>query len=70
MKVYDAYRLAIETGMRHDPRPKEEVDLLLSKAKEEYDALPDGKKEFFDAERLWNPFDDCRFCCGEEEARE
>ena len=41
MKIYDAYRLAIETGMKHDPRPKEEVDLVLSNAKKAYDALPE-----------------------------
>ena len=45
MKIYDAYRLAIETGMKHDPRPKEEVDLVLSKAKKAYDELPEEKKE-------------------------
>ena len=70
MKIYDAYRLAIETGMKHDPRPKEEVDLVLRKAKEAYDALSDEKKEFFDMESLWNPYYDCRFAWGADIAKE
>ena len=70
MKIYDAYRLAIETGMRHDPRPKEEVDLVLSKAKKAYDELPEDRKELFDTESLWNPYYDCRFAWGEDIAKE
>ena len=70
MKIYDAYRLAIETGMKHDPRPKEEVDLVLSNAKKAYDALPEEKREFFDAESLWNPYYDCRFAWGEDIAKD
>lgn len=70
MKVYDAYRLAIQTGMEHDPRPKDEIRRLLDAAKDEYEALPDGKKEYFDQERLWNPFADCRFGAFEEKAKE
>ena len=70
MKIYDAYRLAIETGMKHDPRPKEEVDLVLSNAKKAYDALPEEKREFFDTESLWNPYYDCRFAWGEDIAKE
>ena len=70
MKIYDAYRLAIETGMRHDPRPKEEVDLVLSKAKKAYDELPEERKELFDTESLWNPYYDCRFAWGDDIAKE
>ena len=70
MKIYDAYRLAIETGMKHDPRPKDEVDLVLSKAKKAYDELSEEKKEFFDTESLWNPYYDCRFAWGEDIAKE
>ena len=70
MKIYDAYRLAIETGMEHDPRPKEEVDLVLSKAKKAYEELPDDKKELFDTESLWNPYYDCRFAWGDDIAKE
>lgn len=70
MKIYDAYRLAIETGIKHDPRPKEEVDLVLSKARKAYDSMSSDEKELFDTESLWNPYYDCRFAWGEEEAKE
>lgn len=70
MKIYDAYRLAIQTGMEHDPRPKSEVDRTLAEAQEALDALPEDRKELFDRESLWNPYYDCRFSCLEEEAKE
>lgn len=70
MKIYDAYRLAIETGMKHDPRPREEVDSVLRKAKKAYDALGGDEKEFFDTESLWNPYYDCRFAWGDDVAKE
>ncbi|MCL2333408.1 hypothetical protein [Candidatus Methanoplasma termitum] len=70
MKVYDAYKLAIETGIKNDPRPKEEVNIVLKNAKEEYDKLPKNKKEYFDKEKLWNPYSDSRLSWGEELAKE
>jgi len=70
MKVYDAYKLAIETGMKNDPRPQDEVQLVLRDAKETYDKLPEAKKEFFDKERLWNPYADSRMMWGVELAKE
>ncbi|AGI47714.1 hypothetical protein TALC_00717 [Thermoplasmatales archaeon BRNA1] len=70
MKIYDAYRLAIETGMKHDPRPRDEVELVLSKAKEAYEKTPEDEKQYFDRERLWNPYQDCRFSWGEDIAKE
>ncbi|MCQ2084699.1 MAG: hypothetical protein MJZ21_00960 [archaeon] len=70
MKIYDAYRLAIETGMKHDPRPKEEVDRVLANARKAYDSLSADEKEFFDAESLWNPYYDSRFAWGDDIAKE
>ena len=70
MKIYDAYRLAIETGIKHDRRPREEIDRVLAEAKKTYDALPEDRREFFDQERLWNPYSDCRFSWGEDIAKE
>ena len=70
MKIYDAYRLAIETGMSKDPRPKEEVDRVLSDAKEAYDKLEDDRRELFDQERLWNPYADSRFSSMAEESKD
>jgi len=70
MKVYDAYKMAIETGIKNDPRPKEEVEIVLREAKETYDKLPDEEKEYYDKERLWNPYSDSRLLWGEELSKE
>ena len=56
MKIYEAYELAIRTGMERDPRPKDEVQKVLDDAREAYDKLPEDRRELFDQERLWNPY--------------
>ena len=70
MKIYDAYRLAIETGMSKDPRPEEEVRKVLSDANEAYEKLEDDRKDLFDTERLWNPYTDSRFSALAEESKD
>ncbi len=65
MKIIDVYRLAIETGIENDPRPKADVDAVLADAAREYDALGADKKRYFDKERLWNPYADSRFSWGD-----
>lgn len=68
MKIFDVYRLAIEIGIRNDPRPKGEVDLALKEAKEAFDGADGVKKQYFDQERLWNPYADSRFSWGDRDA--
>ena len=70
MKVYEAYELAIRTGMSRDPRPESEVRRVLEEAAREYEGTPEADRELFDMESLWNPYSDCRFSACEEEARE
>ena len=70
MKIYDAYRLAIETGMSKDPRPEAEVKKVLSDANEAYEKLEDDRKDLFDTERLWNPYTDSRFSALAEESKD
>ena len=70
MKIYDAYRLAIETGMSKDPRPAAEVKKVLSDANEAYEKLEDDRKDLFDTERLWNPYTDSRFSALAEESKD
>lgn len=69
MKVYDAYRLAVETGMAHDFRPKKEIKRILEEAKAQYESMPEKDRWMFDEERLWNPYADTRFCCCTEQAK-
>ena len=70
MKIYEAYELAIRTGMERDPRPQDEVQKVLDDAREAYDKLPEDRKELYDLERLWNPYADSRFSVMADEARE
>ncbi len=70
MKIYDAYRTAIEAGMKRDLRPQSEVRKILDDFKDVYDSLPEDRKELFDQERLWNPYADSRFSYGAEKAKE
>ncbi len=70
MKIYEAYRMGVEAGMKRDLRPREEVQRILSGARECYGSMSDGFKELFDQERLWNPYADSRFSVGAEKAKE
>lgn len=70
MKVYEAYELAIRTGMSKDPRPADEIGRLLDDAASEYESSSENERELFDTERLWNPYADCRFSVMSDEARE
>ena len=69
MKLIDCYKLAIEAGIKNDPRPKSEIDRLLKDAKETYDKLDEDKKEFYDLERLWNPYADSRLSFGDPDTK-
>ncbi len=65
MKLSEAYKLAIETGIANDPRPKEEVEKFMKDAQEAYEKMDAKDKEFYDSERLWNPYADSRFSWGD-----
>ena len=70
MKIYDAYVMGVKAGMARDLRPQSEVQRILDEAKEQYEGLPEGMRELFDTERLWNPYADSRFSYGAEIAKE
>ena len=67
MKLIDVYRLAIEKGIANDPRGKDGVKEALEREKEKYDKLSEDRKEYFDKERLWNPYADSRLSFGDED---
>jgi putative NIF3 family GTP cyclohydrolase 1 type 2 len=68
MKLGDIYDLAIQMGIDHDPRDKEEIERILNKNKEAFDALKDDEKEYFDSETIKNPYADTRILCGSHDA--
>ncbi|MFA6799765.1 MAG: hypothetical protein WCR37_01980 [Candidatus Methanomethylophilaceae archaeon] len=70
MKIYEAYKLAIEAGRKNDPRPEAEVEIAINEEKAKFESLSNEKKQLYDPERLWNPYADSRFSAMIEESKE
>jgi putative NIF3 family GTP cyclohydrolase 1 type 2 len=60
MKIKEIYNLAIEEGIKADPRSRGRINKLLKKEKEAYKELNEKQKQEFDKERLTNPYADTR----------
>ena len=60
MKISKAYRMAVQAGIDCDFRSKSVIEGILKKENEIYESLPANEKEYFDKERLWNPYGDTR----------
>ena len=58
------YEIVIKAGIAADPRSKSEIDLFLKDEKKAYESLSKRDKEFYDTERLKNPFADTRILAG------
>jgi len=58
MKLQQIYKLAIEFGIKNDLRGIKEVEKRLKRIKSQYEKLNKKEKEFFDKERLSNPYMD------------
>ncbi len=65
VKLKELYRIAVNKGMAEDQRDQVELDRVLSEAKKAYDKLEADEKEFFDTEKLTNPYSDTRICAGD-----
>lgn len=65
MRLHEIYELAIESGIAADPRDRAEIEKQMTKKKQAYDKLEADQKEFFDQERLRNPYSDTRILVGE-----
>lgn len=60
MTIKDIYNLAVEMGIKADPRGGEEVQKDLKRRKRKFDELSDKEKQEFDKESLKNPYSDTR----------
>jgi len=60
MTIQEIYDLAIEMGMKADPRGIASVKKYLAKNKKRYEELPEKKKKYFDKESFTNPYSDTR----------
>ncbi|MGM0439033.1 MAG: NGG1p interacting factor NIF3 [Patescibacteria group bacterium] len=67
MNIKDIYELAIKEGKKADFRGEKGINWKLSRTKKEYENLSEEKKEFFDEERLNNPYSDTRILHGDPE---
>ncbi|MCK4932593.1 MAG: NGG1p interacting factor NIF3 [Candidatus Aminicenantes bacterium] len=65
MKLERLYKKAIEVGIDNDLRGKPEIKKILKEEKEKYDKFKDDEKEYYDADRLFNPFSDTRILNGD-----
>lgn len=65
MTIQEIYELAINLGIKSDPRGADGIKKYLSRQKKTYDDLPDKKKDQFDLENLKNPYTDTRILFGD-----
>lgn len=69
MKLNEVYQLAIEMGIKADPRSEATIKKELAKSQKAYDKLEAEEKEFFDTDYLFNPYSDSRILNGDPEAK-
>ena len=60
MNLKQMYEFVVSNGIENDPRGKKEVEQILKETNEEYNALSDEKKKYFDKVFLTNPYHDSR----------
>ena len=65
MTLQEIYDLAIEMGIKADPRGEKAVRKILEKRKKEFKELSEKKKKFFDPQTLTNPYADTRVLYGD-----
>ncbi len=65
MKLDKFYKKAISIGIENDLRDKKEIDKLMEMEKQKFEKLCDEDKEFYDKDRLFNPFSDTRILYGD-----
>ncbi|NIO48327.1 MAG: NGG1p interacting factor NIF3 [Candidatus Aminicenantes bacterium] len=65
MKLEKLYRKAVEIGIENDLRGKSEIKTILKEEKEKYKKLNGEEVEYYDKDRLFNPFSDTRVLHGD-----
>jgi hypothetical protein len=67
MKFKDFYNAVIETGIENDLRGRDEIQKLLAEECGRFEKLDEKEREYFDRDRLFNPFSDTRILHGDAE---
>jgi putative NIF3 family GTP cyclohydrolase 1 type 2 len=65
MNLGNFYREIIKKGIEEDVRSRKEIDACLEQEKKNYEALDKKVKDFFDIDRLFNPYADTRILNGD-----
>ena len=65
MKLEKLYKKAVEIGIENDLRGKAEIKAILKEEKEKYKKLNNEEAEYYDKDRLFNPFSDTRVLHGD-----
>jgi len=65
MTIQEIYNLAIEMGIKADPRGEALVKKQLLQTKKAYEEVSKKKKEFFDVDSLTNPYSDTKIYFGD-----
>ncbi len=65
MKLEKLYKTAIQVGIANDLRGKVEITKILKEEKEKFDSLKKDEIEYYDKDRLFNPFADTRILYGD-----
>lgn len=69
MTIQEIYDLAVEMGMRADPRGYDKVTNYLKKRKKQFGELSEKKKRYYDLESLNNPYSDSRMLVGDPKTK-
>jgi putative NIF3 family GTP cyclohydrolase 1 type 2 len=67
MKLEKLYQRVVEIGIRNDPRGKAEVSRLLKEEREKHKAVKPKDAQYYDKDRLFNPYGDTRILYGAPE---
>ncbi len=65
MRLQEIYETCIAAGREADTRSVEEIERVLAEARRTYDKLDEADKEFFDTQKLTNPYSDTRIESGD-----
>ncbi len=65
MKLESLYKKAIEIGMRNDLRKKQDIKTSLTEEKDRFKKFEDDEKEYYDKDKLFNPYTDTRILFGD-----
>lgn len=69
MKIRDIYNLAIQMGIKADPRGKAGINKWLERTKKIYQKLSKDERSLYDRERLKNPYADTRILFGDPNSK-